>query len=474
MEPFLGGLSVFFWWLVRSTAQVSVLVLLVLVSMAALRGRLPARWQYALWLVVVVRMIMPWAPPSRLSMFNLIPVSYRSRVADFEWAATEAENSSTVVAVPPGPADYTSIKGVITPERTPDMPTGNGTDVSPHKPDVAQREPFFDRLSNWRVVLLTVGRSLPVIWLAGAAVLGCYVCIANVSLWRIVKRERLLTEQKILNLLEDCKEQIGVRTVLGVVVSARVRSPVLFGFLRPRLVLPVGTLEALTVEELRYVFLHELAHVKRNDILLGWVTSVLSVLHWFNPLVWYAFYRMRADREAACDALALSRMNAEEPPAYGRTIVTLLERFSRVQYVPGMVGVLESKVQLERRIVMIAKFKKGSQKLTLPAALAILVVACVSLTDARSAGGGASSTQEPETALWVVSDKPDGGRGTALQFDGASNFVRVPSSESLDIRGSLTLSAWVKNDGDVDGQIIWRGDTRGGHDPYELHITQRK
>ena len=72
---------------------------------------------------------------------------------------------------------------------------------------------------------------------------------------------------------------------------------------------------------------------------------------------------------------------------------------------------------------------------------------------------------------WVASDSPAGGSSRALQFDGVSGFVKIPSSPSLDIRGSLTLSAWVKNDGDDDGQIIWRGDTQGGRDPYELHLT---
>ena len=62
----------------------------------------------------------------------------------------------------------------------------------------------------------------------------------------------------------------------------------------------------------------------------------------------------------------------------------------------------------------------------------------------------------------------------ALEFDGASDFVEIPSSESLDLRSDLTLSAWVRVAGDDDGQIIWRGDTRGGTDPYFLHLSLGK
>jgi hypothetical protein len=60
----------------------------------------------------------------------------------------------------------------------------------------------------------------------------------------------------------------------------------------------------------------------------------------------------------------------------------------------------------------------------------------------------------------------------ALTFDGRDDFVVIPGSPSLDLRGSLTLEACVTNDGDTDGQIIWRGDTRARHDPYELHLDR--
>jgi len=50
-----------------------------------------------------------------------------------------------------------------------------------------------------------------------------------------------------------------------------------------------------------------LAHLKRRGIYLGWLTSLLQILHWFSPIIWFAFYRMRADWELACDALVLTR-----------------------------------------------------------------------------------------------------------------------------------------------------------------------
>ena len=162
-----------------------------------------------------------------------------------------------------------------------------------------------------------------------------------------------------MNLLEDCKQAMGLRVPVTLVETAAVGSPSLFGFVRPRLLLPVGLTRGFSQEELRYVFLHELSHIKRQDILTGWLMTALQILHWFNPLVWLAFHRMRVDRELACDALALSYAKEEENQPYGRTIIKLLESFGCSAWAPSMAGTVENKNQMKERISMIAKFRKN-------------------------------------------------------------------------------------------------------------------
>jgi Tol biopolymer transport system component/beta-lactamase regulating signal transducer with metallopeptidase domain len=254
--------------------------------------------------------------------------------------------------------------------------------------------------SQSKPAFLEVADVLPSIWLAGALVLAVYVCANNFNLLRIVKRERPLTDQKILDLLEDCKAEMGIRTILGIVTTDKVKSPALFGFIRPRLLLPKGMLETLSREELRYVFLHELAHLKRHDIYIGYLSSLLQVLHWFNPLIWLAFHRLRADRELACDALVLARTQSGQAKDYGRTIVCLLERFSRPRHLPAMAGILETKAQLKRRIKMIARFKKNSYQWSPWAILLIIILACISLPDARR-------TRASETLASKPAQQPD-------------------------------------------------------------------
>jgi bla regulator protein BlaR1 len=183
-------------------------------------------------------------------------------------------------------------------------------------------------------------------------------------------------------LLEDCKEAMGVSTPLQMIVCDEVPSPALFGLIRPRLLMPEGLLRGFSREDLRFVLLHELAHVKRGDILVNWLLTGLQILHWFNPIVWLAFARLRADRELACDELALKVAGDAGRKPYGETIIRLLEEFSRPARLPGLAGVLEEKSHMHRRIAMIAS-SPSSSAFGFATVAALFALALVGLTDAR-------------------------------------------------------------------------------------------
>jgi bla regulator protein BlaR1 len=190
-----------------------------------------------------------------------------------------------------------------------------------------------------------------------------------------------LTDGPTLDLFEECKALMGVHTPVALIETDFAQSPTLCGFVRPRLLLPSGLLSAFTREELRHVFLHELAHIKRQDILTGWVMLGLQIVHWFNPLVWLALCRLRSNRELACDALALSCMRSGGNESYGLTIVKLLEGFGQPVWGPNLAGILENKQQMKERIIMIAKFHKTDRGIAL-AVLLLAGLALGTLTDA--------------------------------------------------------------------------------------------
>jgi TonB family protein len=356
-----------------SVAQASTysIATIIIISLVQLVGRrwIPAKWSYALWLILLVRMALPFGPESSLSLWNLVP----SNTLHLRPSASSPKI---------GPPDQNKISSPLLGESHIQANVKQRIRHGQHDESKAA----FTRSILWRLI--------PIIWCGGALLLLTVIAVSNLHLWNSVRRLRLVTEQPLIELLEDCKQLIKVRTVVGLVITDRVNSPSLFGFIRPRILIPTDMHNRIAMEELRYVFLHELAHLKRGDIWIGWIVAVLQSLHWFNPLAWWAFFRMRADRELACDALALSCLGNKDNPLYGGALVKLLERFGQSQHLPAVAGILENNAQLKRRITMISQFSRPTRSVSIASAALLTILSAVLLTDAK---GKPVLTQEQST-----------------------------------------------------------------------------
>jgi len=358
-------------WLWRATWQASVVIGVVLLAQWVFGKHLSPRWRHALWALVLIRLALPWTFPSPISLFNWFSSGFPGAPS-----AMVMEKPAAVVTLSPQGDQAESV-------------------VAP---------PVLDGKNTWRNGFATL-------WLAGVVTLPVYLLVGSWRFGRTIRRERPVTDQNVLNLLEDCKQEMGVLTPLTLVETAAVASPSLFGFVRPRLLLPAGLTRNFSLAELRYVFLHELSHVRRGDILAGWLMTVPLIIHWFNPLVWFAWNRMRLDRELACDALALSRTREGENRHYGETIIKLLEGFSRPAMAPGLVGILENQNQIKRRISMIAQFKKTNRWPVLALAVSA-ALAMVTLTDAQTsqvAGDSPANGTVPDGPPRILSTSPQVG-----------------------------------------------------------------
>lgn len=410
METLLTGAEAFFQGLWRATWQASFVILLVLAAQWALKRQLNPRWRHALWFLVVLRLVLPATLESPVSMFNwLSPHKALVSPNTLSDRSTASAASETLVDTSEVASSTEGTAGRI-------GPAASGVIRSPAQ-----------------IAFL--------IWLAGVVALPVYLWLKTYQLGRRIKGRRPVTDTAVLNLLEDCKQEMRVTTPLLLVETPAVASPSLFGLVRPRLLVPPGLIQQFTPAELRYVFLHELGHVKRGDIAMNWIATGSLVVHWFNPLVWVAVNQMRADRELACDALALSRTEETENKSYGQTIIKLLEHFSHSAAAPSLVGILETKNQMRRRISMIATFKK-SNRWPAVAAGVFAALALVTLTDAQTRPGPAEADKPgvPQGPPEVVSISPSIG---ATEVD--------PSTKEI----TLTF------DRDMQGGFSWTG---GGPD----------
>ena len=380
MEPFLNPANPFWPWLLRTSAQAALLVCLVLIVQRLCHKKLSPRWRFALWWLVLARLMMPVSTESALSIFNLTRFSSDS-TPPAETVALAPRGDFLPNTPAPGDPPSQALIQPVNPPRVLDPVTPlQDRIVLPSAPTTPRATPYRASLRDRVARLLHL---LPAVWLCGAALLGGRILVEQVRLSRRMRSARAVNDSAILGLLEECKRCIGVETPLTVIETNRVNSPALYGLIRPWLLLPEGLLQNFSHDELRHVFLHELGHVKRRDIAVNWLAAVLQVLHWFNPMVWLALSRMRADRELACDALALSCAAPDESKAYGQTIIKLLEGCARPVRLPGLVGILEDQGQMKRRIAMIARFQKAP-RWSVWALLVLIALGLVTLTDAQS------------------------------------------------------------------------------------------
>lgn len=371
-----------FQWLIRSSFHATILLCIILIIRSIVQNQFRYRIVFWLWMLLLIRLIWPLNIQTAFSVFNLIP----PQAEPVQYLSTPAAEEQSAHITPNGESTAPSREIAL-------ESSANTADQSLP----AEQTDHTGSLS----ITFTWPQALCTLWLTGSIMITAYVLISNFRLWRIIKSRRLVTRQDILDLLEDCKARLDLQTVIGVVETGRVKSPCLFGYLRPRLLLPAGALDELSPEQLRYVFLHELAHLKRHDILVGWLMALVQILHWFNPAVWYAMTQIERDRELACDELTLSCLGENEPKAYGSTILTFLERFSQRRRLPGVAGIAESKTLIKRRMSMIAKFK--NRKIPwIPALALMMILAATTFTSARSMVTSGSVETAPNPAPTVA------------------------------------------------------------------------
>jgi beta-lactamase regulating signal transducer with metallopeptidase domain len=149
----------------------------------------------------------------------------------------------------------------------------------------------------------------------------------RIRLGGLLHRAIPATEPELIALLGQISRQLGLRRTPAVVMTGNDCSPFVCGLFRPILVLPTELLGALDSAQLRQVLLHELAHVKRRDLLWGWIPEIVRMIYFFNPVAYWVAYRIRLERELACDQLAMA-LSGHGAAEYAETLVQVVSHAS--------------------------------------------------------------------------------------------------------------------------------------------------
>jgi len=322
-------------WIVAASWQIAVLVCLI-AFVALLGKRLPARIRFALWLLVLLKVFLP---PSLTAVWSVGHWGIQPLLDKAEQVKSLTHTVEAVTfSVPLDPAVLPASLPVSE-EAAPEIPT-----ESPHR-------------SHW-----TFAYALLCFWGSGllvfvAVILRHYVGFA----WKLQNAEEV-DEGPLQVEIERLALCLAKQSPPRLLLSEQVKSPFLFGLLRPRIVLPPNLLKELDQRQLRDVLLHEMIHWKRRDLWVGWVQVLAQALFWFHPLVWLANYRLRHERECACDEAVLA-LDEREPKAYGESLLkVLLAAKGQSSAALGFLGIFERNTRLQSRLEDIMNYPSRTRK----------------------------------------------------------------------------------------------------------------
>ena len=309
-----------------------VMILAAALVRALALHRLPKRFLMLLWVLALVRLLIPFSLPASCSVYSLlggtVPVST---------AVTEAS-----------PLPHIPILHGIEAVSAPTVSEG-GTSI---------------HVDPWTAI-----------WLAG--MLGCAVFFA-VAYGKCCREFR-----EALPIHNAYVEQwIGahkLRRPIAVRQSDKITAPLTYGVLRPVILLPKST-DWNDRETLDYVLTHEWIHIRRFDGLLKLALTAALCVHWFNPLVWLMVRLSNRDIELACDEAVLKRLGREAKAGYALALLRMEERKSGL----SMAGSHFSKNSLEERIKAMLTRKKTSLAALLAAILLIGGTGAVFATSAKA------------------------------------------------------------------------------------------
>lgn len=210
------------------------------------------------------------------------------------------------------------------------------------------------------------------IWVLGAAAVLLHMLFSSLSVRRIVARARPVTDRAWLDTLEEIGDRLFIRRPVQLLESSRISVPVAWGAVRPVILIPANA-DTWSEERRRCVLAHELAHVRRWDMLTQSAARLACAIHWFNPLAWKAAGAMQLEREKACDdyVLTASRARASE---YATHLLDIARRVPGSLAPPAGAIAMARRSQLEGRVLAILDEGRRRSLAPLPVAATVIIM----------------------------------------------------------------------------------------------------
>jgi len=310
-----------------SSLAVSVILLLILLVKKRLKNHISARWQYNMDLLILILMVIPFIPG------GFLPFSGTG-----SWL------------------NGLSLGGNASPDAG-----AAGSEMFPIRYGIDWLQDFsvsVDRSTPEYLPVIIAG-----LWFTGIALFTVFALYCNWKLRLVKDSMKLMEDKKISELFKHCKAELGIKKNILFGTSILIKSPISVGLIKTRIILPAEITEALSMEDIRYILLHELMHCKKKDLPVNNIMCLFQILYWFHPIVFLAFKEIRQDRELACDASVLKLLSEKHYIDYGKTLLKFVNRQPLSKTLSFATDMGGSKRQIKRRIEGIASFKAESKRL---------------------------------------------------------------------------------------------------------------
>lgn len=341
-----------FFTVLNMSITASIVIAVVLILRLLFSKKTPKWLNFAIWGIVLLRLLVPFSIPSPVSIFNVVPQSQETMSTA---EVGERVNRMEFVYQP-----FT--------QQHPQAEEASQNDAS--VPQQGQASPDRQPASvSWSEIVAGV-------WLAGVVLLLALSGLFYVRVKRQLKTATVIRNHPVLN---ECIRTVGIRRPVKIYQSPMFSTPVVSGIWRPKIILP-AYFDIRDEEVLYHVMIHELVHIKRWDMLTKMISMIAVCIHWFNPLVWLAFYLSDKDMESACDERVLTFSSMDIRGDYARSLLTVAIRQQRLPISSGLVAFGESNVKT--RVKAIMKYHRTTSVVVAAAVVVVIAVGCTLLSNA--------------------------------------------------------------------------------------------
>ena len=225
-----------------------------------------------------------------------------------------------------------------------------------------------EEINKKNVKDILLKKIVPYLWILGFTTFIITLIVGNRKI-RSRTFKNIYINNRINQILQEVKQELNIKRNIKVIMQDYKKVPSIFGIFNPVILITEDTLKE-NDSTLKYIFLHELSHYKRLDLVFNYILVLVLSIHWFNPVVWVLFNKVRQDIELGADELATKRLDKNERKEYGMTLINLIKNCTKENYTASMLCISDNEKNLERRILMI----KGKTKTAIIAIIITIVV----------------------------------------------------------------------------------------------------